>query len=178
MKNLMITMCLIILSVYALSAQDSTSVMKNSEKQEKLQIKLKTDADPDFYIDGVKYDAKIFNLLDPDKIESVSVLKGDQAMEKYNAPNGVVLIKTKSAAKADSAKTADKLGLRDYGYSDKKDPMVIIDGEVSSYKALSELKPAQIKSISVFKQNAAIKMYNAPEGVIMVETKKGAKKAK
>ncbi|MFB6340361.1 TonB-dependent receptor plug domain-containing protein [Saccharicrinis sp. FJH62] len=175
MKNFILTACLIILSVSTLSAQDTTVVRKSFGEQEKLQIKLKTDADPDFYIDGVKYDAKIFNLLDPNKIESVSVLKGDQALEKYNAPNGVVLITTKSAAKADSVKAADKLGIRDYGYSNKKDPMVIIDGEVSSHKVLSELEPATIKSITVFKQKAAIEMYNAPEGVIIVETKKGKK---
>ncbi|MFC0875855.1 hypothetical protein ACE01N_04635 [Saccharicrinis sp. FJH2] len=175
MKNLILTACLIILSVSILSAQDTTAVRKNLGEQEKLQIKLKTDADPDFYIDGVKYDAKIFNLLDPNKIESVSVFKGEQALEKYNAPNGVVLITTKLAAKTDSAKTAKNIKIKGYGNTDKKEPMIIIDGETSTQDALTKLNPDKIKSINVFKDKAAIKKYNAPEGVIIVETKKGEK---
>jgi len=160
--------------VSALSAQDTTEVKKNFEKQEKLQVKVKQDANPDVYIDGEKYNSKILNLIDPKKIESINVLKGEQAIEKYNAPNGVILITTKLNAKADTT-SEKKVTIRGYGSTVKKDPMVIIDGNTSTHDALSKLNPDKIKSITVLKEQAAIETYNAPEGVIIVETKKRKK---
>ena len=53
--------------------------------------------DPLIIVDGVvkeKGDLDLTNI-DQKKIESISVLKGEKALEEYNAPNGVVIIKMK-----------------------------------------------------------------------------------
>lgn len=55
------------------------------------------DADALYYIDGKKVKAKKVRGLDPDKIDSIEVLQGESAIEKYGkkAENGVILITTK-----------------------------------------------------------------------------------
>lgn len=55
------------------------------------------EASPLFIIDGVKTTKDNLDKLDPDKIESINVLKGDSATRQYGdeGKNGVVLITTK-----------------------------------------------------------------------------------
>ena len=55
------------------------------------------EASPLFIIDGVKTTQSNLDKLDPDKIESINVLKGDAATRQYGdeGKNGVVLITTK-----------------------------------------------------------------------------------
>lgn len=52
---------------------------------------------PLYYIDGKKSESKDFKNMSPDEIESISVLKGDTAVEKYGkkAKNGVIEVTTK-----------------------------------------------------------------------------------
>ncbi|MBO6829194.1 MAG: TonB-dependent receptor plug domain-containing protein [Muricauda sp.] len=52
---------------------------------------------PLYYIDGKKSGSKDFKNMSPDEIESISVLKGDTAVEKYGkkAKNGVIEVTTK-----------------------------------------------------------------------------------
>ena len=52
---------------------------------------------PLYYIDGKKSESKDFKNMSPDDIESISVLKGDTAVEKYGkkAKNGVIEVTTK-----------------------------------------------------------------------------------
>ena len=133
-----------------------------------LEIALKDAPKPDIYIDGKKYDFEIFELLDQSKIESVNVIKDEQAAEKYNAPNGVIIIKTKKAAEQEVTVDEDGVKVRP---SDKH-PMVFIDGKESNQDALSKLKPENIESIEVLKGDKAVEEYNAPNGVVIVTMKK------
>ena len=135
--------------------------------QDKLKVELKEAKKPHVYIDGKKYDYSIFDLLDQSKIESVNIIKDEEALEEYNAPNGVILIKTKSAS--EQPVSADEKGL--HIKSSYKDPLVIIDGKVSNKATLSFLSPANIESINVLKGQLAIDLYKASNGVIMVKTK-------
>ena len=66
-----------------------------SEKEDRLDIKIHEDSKADVYIDGKKYDSAILNLLDSDKIATIDVLKGEKAIAKYNAPNGVIIVTSK-----------------------------------------------------------------------------------
>lgn len=52
---------------------------------------------PLYFIDGKKSESKDFKNMSPDEIESISVLKGDTAVEKYGkkAKNGVIEVTTK-----------------------------------------------------------------------------------
>ncbi len=75
--------------VRAIGGMDSSNVF----------VGLKDSLNPDIYIDGIKYDHKIVDLIDPDKIQSINVLKGEAAIKEYNAPNGVILITSKKEDK-------------------------------------------------------------------------------
>ena len=155
MKNILIITCIFCLPAFHILAQD------------KLKVALKDGAEPDLYIDGIKYNHAIIELLDQSKIESVNVIKDEQAIKEYNAPNGVVIIKTKMAAKG--VDSVDEKG-KTIGNSDKE-PLVIINGKVSDKEAASKLSPEDIESINVIKGEQAIKEYNAPYGVVIVKTK-------
>ena len=60
---------------------------------------------------------------------------------------------------------------------DRKNPIIIVDGEVKEGMNLSQISPATIKSISVMKNEAAIAEYGdkAKDGVISIVTKKNKK---
>lgn len=144
---------------------------KTDGKKEVLTVKIKDGKQPDVYIDGKKYDPEILELIDQDKIESISVIKEEQALKEYNAPNGVILIKTKK----DEISTIVINEKRNPG---KGDPKILIDDEVADQETLKKLSPDEIHSISVIKDEKAIKEYNAPNGVILVTTKKNHKEQK
>ena len=167
MKNLILTTCLICLSVMS-QAQDAIIKKDNNQQNESLYIKLKDGASPDVYIDGKKYDSAIVDLLDPDKIESITVIKGEQAIKEYNAKNGVLVISTKK-------KTESNIFIKENRVRDEKMPKVIIDDKLSDKEGLSKLSPDNILSIDVIKGETAEKEYGSPNGVIIVTTKKSEK---
>lgn len=169
------------LTVWCLTAG---SVMAQDKKVKKdVKISLKDGAEPDVYIDGIKYDHQIISLLDPAKIKSMNVLKSDKALEEYNAPNGVILITSTNSD--EEVKPSDtEFKIRKTSDADPNasttikirggegDPMVIIDGKVASKEELSKLSPESIEKINVIKDEKAKKEYNSETGVIIVTTKK------
>ena len=72
--------------------------MTPSLAQDKVKEADRNAPNPDVYIDGKKYDHDIIDLLDNSKIQSIDVFKGEQATVIYNAPNGVIVIKTKNTS--------------------------------------------------------------------------------
>ncbi|KGL61823.1 hypothetical protein [Polaribacter sp. Hel1_85] len=139
------------------------------ETNEKIHIELKDGAKPLIYVDG-----EIFNfpmeLIDQSKIASVNVLKGEQAIKKYNAPNGVILIKTKDLDITSNSKI--KIKAKNKVFDDKKAPLIIVDGKVTDRKMLDKISPDKIDKMEVLKGDKAIKKYDAPNGVIIITTKK------
>ena len=55
-----------------------------------------SDKDPAIIIDGKVSDKETLSKLSPDDVETINVFKGQQAIDKYNAPNGAVVVKTKN----------------------------------------------------------------------------------
>ncbi len=165
MKNIITITCLLLLLSTTLQAQVVEPVDDN--EQNKIKIELKDAPHPDIYIDGKKYDHEILELLDQSKIESIEVLKDEKAKKELNAPNGVIRITTKKAAQQNKEET--KVQIRG---NDGLDPMIVIDGKVASKEELSKLSPEGIESIKVWKGEEAIKKYNAPNGAVIVKTKK------
>lgn len=76
---------------------DETEVEIIEQKDSKIVFRNSGNKKPLFVVDGKIVDQKKMDKLNPDKIESVTVLKGDSAIEKYGdkGKNGVVIIKTK-----------------------------------------------------------------------------------
>lgn len=63
-------------------------------------VQIRNMGDPLFVIDGIQQDARQFNTLSPNDIESITILKdGSAAIYGVRAANGVVLVTTKSGKK-------------------------------------------------------------------------------
>ncbi|MCX6327352.1 MAG: TonB-dependent receptor plug domain-containing protein [Bacteroidia bacterium] len=106
-------------------------------------------------IDGKVCNTEL-NSIDPKLVESVTVLKGQEAMNIYgeSGRNGVILVTTNqpnSDRKLDS------------------EILVIVNGKVCS-TGLNLIDPKRIESVSVLKDQAALKIYGeaGKKGVILV----------
>ena len=170
MKKLLLTICTVFIAATIIHAQEGDKEIGINKKQEKLLIKVKEGVKPDIYVDGKKFDFPL-DLLDQDKIESVEVIKEDKATKEYNAPNGVILIRT--IKKIDSSES--KILVRGNSTFSGKTPKIIINGKESDRGALDKLSPDEIDNIEVVKDGKAEKKYKAPDGVIIVTTKKAKK---
>lgn len=78
---------------FKLSGPNPKTAIKDNEKF----IKITSDMKPLFIVDGVEFDKAAAGELKPDQIETVQVLKGEKATEKYGdkGKNGVVEITMK-----------------------------------------------------------------------------------
>lgn len=171
MKNLSLTVCVILLAVSTIMAQEAEEKKDVNMKSEKFQFVAKSEK-PDIYVDGKKFDFDL-RLLNPDRFESFTSTRGKEAIEKYNSPNGVILITTKKGMETANSKI--KINATDPIVGGENSPMIIIDDKVSTDKeALEEISPDDIHSIDIFKGKAAMELYNVPS-VIVVVTKKGKK---
>lgn len=87
-----------------------------------------------------------------DKFESITILNGKEATDKYGVEgmNGVVLITTKSSV--------------------KNEPLYIVDGTV--VRDVSQINPENIQSVNVLKDKAETSKYIMGEnGVVLITTK-------
>lgn len=168
MKNLLLTACTVLFAVSIIQAQKTGEIKSENQIQEELRVKVKDFVKADIYVDGIKFDFA-FELLDQNKIESISVIKGEQAIKEYNASNGVVLVTTKKKIESDNSGT--KIRNKD----SEEDPVIIIDGKVSSKETLEKLSPNDVDKITVVKDEEALEKYNAPNGAVIITTKKGKK---
>ena len=171
MRATFFTLILIGMISITLKAQESQVPLEKQEKKDLLEFEFKEDQVPDVYIDGKKYDYEILRLLDQDKIETLNVVKGERAIKEFNAPNGVLQITTVKPEKPKSQVKVKKI-VKDVEGDPGKEPVVIIDGKISSQKELSQISPESIESIQVFKGQKAMELYNAPYGAVVVKTKK------
>ena len=107
-------------------------------------------------VDGVPYDGDIKDI-DPETIESMEVLKGENATRIYGvaAKNGAISIKLKGSADFNG-----------------KSPLIFLDGEKYTGD-MGDIEPENIQSIDVLKDASAIEAYGekGKEGVILITTK-------
>ena len=159
-----------------------------SERQAKRVVKVTADTantQPLILVDGETYEGDV-NDIDPKAIESIDVLKGKAATEKYGSKgkDGVVLIalkegqkvrlKVRSAANVatvtDSAERREKQVFTVYP---GKQPLLFIDGEEVSSDALNSLDPNTITNVSILKDEAAKALHGkrGANGVVLITTK-------
>lgn len=182
MKKLILTSLILCLITNIIHAQETEESVKVVKKDNGVVVSIKDTKDATIYIDGKKYDNEILRIIDVDKIESIQVFKGEEAVNAYGVDK-VVLITTKKQNKTIEDKTVEnkgrvKITSRDLnldGDDKTKYPVIIIDGKTSNQHILKELSPDDIHSISVVKGEKAVKEYNAPNGVVIVTTKKKKK---
>ncbi|CAA9203460.1 hypothetical protein FLA105534_04650 [Flavobacterium bizetiae] len=166
------------------STSNNGTVKTNSQvttivnQQEKPLVVINGDlASPDF-------DTKD---MDPNKISSINVLKGEKATAKYGSDgkNGVIEITTKTPTDKDGN---EKKVYKGYPIiksntsesstttqSDKKDKqLIIVDGVIVKDKSLGELDKLDIKKMEIFKGSEAVAKYGekGKDGVIVITTRK------
>ena len=163
MKNLILSVLILVLSITTTQAQE------HNNKPKTIGIDIKEGTNPDIYVDGKKFDFDM-ELINEDMIEYASIIKGEKAIKEYNAPNGVIIIKTKNTSKSKKSKFTIK------NTDGSLNALVLIDGIKSDKKTLDTLSPNNIKHIEVIKGEKAIEKYNAPNGAVIITTKKKRKR--
>ena len=139
-KSILLTLSVLLLSV-SLSAQ-----IENNK--------------PLIVING-KISSTELNSIDPDTIESITVLKDQSATAAYGelGMNGVILIITKDYVKPDSSK------------DQKSESLIIVNGEVYTSE-LNTIDPNEIEAITVLKDKSATDIYGeaGKNGVVLITT--------
>ena len=174
----------------------------SKEHTSPMKIKLtQGDQEPLIVLDGIIIKSDIKNNISPDDIESIDVLKGEKATEKYGdkGKNGVVEITSKGD---NSIKLkADKIVIKDSKANLKADkirfekerkedlnteleesegqPLYIVDGEERKIDKDNDLDPNSIKSVTVLKGEKATEKYGdkGKNGVVEITLKAKAEKA-
>ena len=171
-----------------------TSHIKSSASPMDVNVPTKNPKYPPLYIiNGQIVDKAMADVLNPETIESVSVLKDKSATDKYGdkGKNGVIEIKLKVSSpdrfankKSDfgfvDSKTNDTIRMSAYGSmvfeSGRKDSpaLYILDGKVKDISEINKIDPESIKYITHLQGNDAIKKYGekGKHGVIVIVTKK------
>ena len=126
-----------------------------SEIQQNKKYELETPLTPLYIVDGKEI--KEINSINPNNIESISVLKDKRSTAVYGekGKNGVILITTKKEKHFDAG-----------------DKLIIVDGK--EIKDINSINPDNIESISVLKNKSSTAIYGekGKNGVILITTKK------
>ena len=141
-----------------------------------------------YFIDGQESTKAEVDKLNPDTIESVSILKGEQATSKYGnkGKNGVVEISIKkgavenvnvnsSTSQTFKVQTNAPLKLRNFDGSSAQ-PLIVIDGVIAANQNVYNIPTETIESINVLKGEQATSKYGGKgkNGVVEITIKKGS----
>lgn len=153
--------------------------------------------DPLYIIDGVEIIKEKLNIISPNDIQSITVLKGESAIKQYSdkGKNGVVVITMKGQPinevriiekdkigfiAKDSVKISDDgKSIVLYGVakvpsnSSGEKPIYMVNGKTIKVKKIEKIKPETIESVTVWKGEKAIQRYGekAKNGVIEIKLK-------
>ena len=122
-------------------------------------------------VNGQEVSPEIFRAIDPQRIQSVTVLKDQASLAKYTtdkSKTGIIQVKLK---KEDQASDINIPTIRFDSQTSKA--LVIIDGKAADATAVQTLSPSQIKSIKVLKGQQAVDLFGeaAKNGAICVSTR-------
>ncbi|WP_444104422.1 M56 family metallopeptidase [Bacteroides sp.] len=165
------------------------SVLTSGKKKVAISVQgISGEGKPLVIINGKESDREVVNALNPERIESVSVIGPEKAIKVYGekAKDGVMDIKLYSEKKFAPRKIeieginktrldALNSGAKNWGATfrstDGGKPLVIIDGkEATGNDPLANISPDRIRSISVLKDKTALAAYGdkGKNGVIEV----------
>ncbi|MCT4645405.1 MAG: TonB-dependent receptor plug domain-containing protein [Carboxylicivirga sp.] len=130
---------------------------------------------PLYVVDG---DKKTSLDIDPKQVNTVTVLKGEQAEKLYGADpeKGVILVTTKDVGKEDlnhiKIRSTDSESVQIADNFNGKRPYILLDGKEFD-GSMQDVDPYKVKSISVLKDDQATALYGdkAKDGVIMITSK-------
>ncbi|MEL4308239.1 M56 family metallopeptidase [Joostella sp. CR20] len=137
--------------------------------------------DPIYVLNGKIITREQLESVDPNTIESINVLKDENAIKKYGekAKDGVVEInlKDKSDTSKNNVEEVTKVGDYEISFSSNvitPTQLIILDGKEISFEEFNNIDPEKIDIVSVFKTDAAVEKYGekGKNGVIVIQTKK------
>lgn len=163
------------------SATTSPVDGKAQNGADRLEVRAKDTAEhPLLVLNGSEVPYQTLQALDPKKIESVNVLKGESAQGRYGVKgkNGVILITTKSSPEGSTRLQADSFAIRQKspGGSIEKatgpKPLYMVDGKEWT-SDLNSIAPSSIASINVLKGAPAVTKYGkkGENGVVEITLK-------
>jgi TonB-dependent SusC/RagA subfamily outer membrane receptor len=138
-------------------------------------VKWNNDVTPLYIMDGKEVQKGILNSIDPNTIDHINILKGSRATTLYGnkGANGVVEITTKG--KALNGTIEPKLNLTTKGVAGgfPSGALYVIDSKEVTLAEVEKLNPDMIASISILKNESAVKVYGekAKHGAILITTK-------
>lgn len=170
-------------------AEKKDSVLTSGEKEVAVSVRgISGEEKPLVIINGKESDYEVVNALNPERIESISVIGAEKAIKIYGekAKDGLMNIKLYSEKKFKPKKIevgslnktrldALNSGAKNWGVTFHSAtggrPLIIIDGkEASGDDPLANISPDRIRSISVLKDKNALAAYGdkGKNGVIEV----------
>ena len=139
---------------------------KDNASNNEVKIIPPVSPQPLFIVDGEEVKKGVLNNIDPNSIESMSVLKDDDAINKYGSKgrDGVIVIITKKG----------NSNIRIHSEGRVPDPIYVLNGVEISKSDLEKLDKDTIEKMIVLKGEEAIKKYGdkAKNGVIEIFSKK------
>ena len=181
MRKTGIIICLIAITTISGMAQEVINKADKTKKGKSTFVEIKEDSKPLIIIDGKRYDTSILDIIDKDKIESVTVYKGETARELHDTTS-VIMISMKTSLKItieesddekeDNSTIKNRNRVKVDISSDPDSPLIIIDGVVVSKEDLDNISPDNIESIEVLKDEKSMKKYKTENGIIRIKTKK------
>lgn len=186
MKKFILSIGIICLLMSVSQAQDSITIIKLNKEKSAVNLKVTDYKDMSVYIDGRKYDYHIMEILDKNKIESIEILRGVEANEKYDNENIILITSKKNTGRKIITLTKDdkdsviindrKIRINTKGgLNGEGSPVIIVDGEIQDESYIKNIDPDQIESIQVLKDKKSMKKYKTKNGVIIVSLKKEKK---
>ncbi|MBM1105650.1 TonB family protein [Aurantibacter crassamenti] len=146
-----------------LHAKTNGNAIQVNEKG--FKIKGENGLEPIYIIDGEKSTSEKLAAINPDDIATINVYKDEIATKLYGseAINGAVVINLKN----------DKIQIKNIESKNGLDPIYIVDGKVTTKEKFEKIKPEDVKSMNVLKDESAIKKHGstATNGVIEIEMK-------
>lgn len=136
-----------------------------------------------YYLDGVKIDSSAFKKINQDKIATIEVWKGEEAIKKFGkeGENGVIIIKSKIKG---TSKKLEQVRFTSNNAAETKTLQLIdtkaiyyIDGVKSDSTTMHQINPNSIESVNVWKGKDAVQRFGkeGANGVIDIKLKKQVK---
>src|SRR5690606_15813095 len=186
---------LLVIPMVSFAQNDSLRLGEKLQGKTGTEVKSPDLSNPIYFIDGKQTNEAVVKEINPNTIESINVLKGEKAIEKYgeSGKNGVIEIKMKkrevslnstelhsetvselSNIKSSFQPIYIRCGLPSIDKRNGK-PLYVVDGVAQKINFFAgEIDPDEISNIIVLKDSQATALYgsNGRNGVIIITTKK------
>jgi len=169
------------------------AVKKETGESSKIKINAGESARPYVVLDGKPISEADMNAISPETIESVHVLKGKQATDKYgkHGENGVIEITIKAVTTSTKSNQELKPEMVDaqspfnqykrtytrpsLNFQDGKVPLILVNGKEMSLYELKKIDPNAIELIEISKDENKIRSYGAKAkyGILTIQAKIG-----